>query len=321
MKSKIILVLGLAGSVLLERYLLTPSEQASLQNSTTITKVESTKPIQPKKMSWLNSNETNLDLNIQSEIKEEKFTLENIENCPECLQKLKNKLLHGNLKDLEKFANEIAQTNNPNLAILLAQAIDKVTQSQRRNLLFNALQKFNSPEIAKTFAEYLVSEQKISDNLRFALTTNINQTTNREQVKRDLMELFNSTATPEIKNQLLALDYPEMLAQVSNEALTNNDLPLFNQAKEQLLSNPYDTAPDALLSLKDSLSPDELQQVLNTWMERQGSGTRLDFIGEKFAQGNYSPDEQTMMLEALTHSENVEQGANIIAKFSNTTRH
>jgi hypothetical protein len=322
MKPKIILALGLASSVLLGRYLLTPTKQTPVQKEITIEKaaplIQKQQIIQHAKIDWNNSIETNFDLNEQI-IKQKETDLNDIANCPECLQKLKNKLLHGSLKEIAKLANEMAETNNPNLATLLAEMIDKSNQNQRKNVLLEALQKFNSPDVAKAFADYLTGEHEVSDILRYQLATNINQTTDRVQVQRDLMQLFNETQNPVARNQLLAIDYPEMVAQVSNQALTDNDLPLFTQAKEQLMSNPYDTAPDALLSLKDSLPPDEMQQALNTWMERQGSGTRLDFIGDKFAQGGYSPEEQTMILEALTHSENLEQGANIIAKFANTT--
>jgi hypothetical protein len=321
-KSKIILALGLAGSVLFGRYLLTPIEQTPAQKEIAIEKaaplIQKQQIIQHTKIDWNNSIETNFDFNEQI-IKQKETDLNDIANCPECLHKLKNRLLHSSLKEIAKLANEMAETNNPNLATLLAEMIDKSNQNQRKNVLLEALQKFNSPDVAKAFADYLTGEHEVSDILRYQLETNINQTTDRQQVQRDLMQLFNETQNLVARNQLLAIDYPEMVAQVSNQALTDNDLPLFTQAKEQLMSNPYNTAPDALLSLKDSLSPDELQQALNTWMERQGSGTRLDFISEKFAQGGYSPEEKTMMLEALTYSENLEQGANIIAKFANTT--
>ncbi|MEI6746815.1 MAG: hypothetical protein WCL34_12705 [Methylococcaceae bacterium] len=308
-------ILVLSSSVLFGRYLLTPVEQTPIQKEIPIEKIEHSiqkqQIIQPTKIYWKNFSETNFDLNEQ--ITQQKETdLNEMANCPECLQKLKNRLLHGSLKEIAKLANEMAETNNPNLATLLAEMIDKSNQNQRRNVLLEALQKFNSPDVAKAFANYLTGEHEVSDMLRYQLATNINQTTDRQQVQRDLMQLFNETQNPVTRNQLLAIDYPEMVAQVSNQALTDNDLPLFNQAKEQLMSNPYDTAPDALLSLKDSLPPDEMQQALNTWMERQGSGTRLDFINDKFAQGGYSPEEQTMMLEALMHSENPVQGAEII---------
>ncbi len=325
MKAKIILSLCfLVISIFIGYYLLMPTEQATVQKEIPIQKpepsIQKQQIIQPTKINWNNSIETNFDLNEQITQQKETY-LNDIANCPECLQKLKNRLLHGNLKEIAKLANEIAETNNPNLATLLAAMIDKSNQNQRRNVLVEALQKFNSPDVAKAFANYLTGEHEVSDMLRYQLATNINQTTDRQQVQRDLMQLFNETQNPVTRNQLLAIDYPEMVAQVSNQALADNDLPLFNHAKEQLMSNPYDTAPDALLSLKDSLPPDEMQQALNTWMERQGSGTRLDFINDKFAQGGYSPEEQTMMLEALTHSENPVQGSEIITQFSTTTPH
>jgi hypothetical protein len=125
-----------------------------------------------------------------------------------------------------------------------------------------------------------------------------------------------------VREKLLAINHPETLVQISSQALVQDDIELYKQANEQLTSNPSKYTLNALLSMEQmkSVDTEETNKIVNTayqLAERQFSGNRLDYIEANLAQGVYSEQEKSLVLDVLTHSEDQLRSSEIIAKFSN----
>ncbi|MDP2901538.1 MAG: hypothetical protein Q8N96_00285 [Methylovulum sp.] len=352
MKAKIspIILLSLVSSVLYGRYLLTSEPEAQPLENPQITKAISQPAKKPptvitQKMDWNTPKPTDsfanpniddaglhakLNQRLTTLTPDEPIRLSNlsyIAQCPSCLQVLQDHLLAGNLskQQLAQLANSLSRSNHPEFAAMLVDTIEKMLQqsanSKRGAVLMNALAKFNSAQIANTFVNYLASEREIPRPLQDALTNNINETSNRAQVAADLVKQFNGTDNAAMREKLLAIDHPEALAQISAQALEQNNTELYNQANEQLKSNPSKYALDALLALPQmqSADTDQVSQVVESAYQlanRQFSGNRLDYIEEKLALNAYSEQDKSLVLDILTHSEDPVRSAEIIAKYS-----
>jgi hypothetical protein len=215
--------------------------------------------------------------------------------------------------------------NQPELAAMLVETIaEMVHQSsgnERNESLINALEKFNSVQVAKVFSNYLLSDKKIPLPLHYALIDNINETAYRSQVAADLVKRFNETGGAAVRDKLLAINHPEALAQISSQALEQNNFELYQQTNELLKSNPSKYALDALLAMPQmqSADTDQVNQIIESAYQlayRQFSGNRLDYIEEKLAQGAYSERNKSLILDILTYSEDQIRSAEIIDKFS-----
>ncbi|MFI3157589.1 MAG: hypothetical protein QX199_15685 [Methylococcaceae bacterium] len=350
MKAKIshIIILSLVSSVLYGRYLLTPEQEAQpVKPSAAKVIAQAYKKPQPaitQAMNWDYAesavehapiDETSLYAQLNDMLTALKtdqgiqlFDLTDVAHCSSCLALLQNYLLTGNLtnKQLAQLANSLNRGNHSELAVMLAETVAKMmhqsSDSKRNALLINALAKFNSAQVAKAFSSYLLSDNKMPLLLRDALINNINETTNRSQVAADLVKQFNDTDNAAVHEKLLAINHPEALAQISAQALEQNNTELYNQANEQLKSNPSKYALDALLAMPQmqSANTDQVNQVVESAYQlanRQFSGNRLDYIEEKLALNAYSEQDKSLVLDILTHSEDPVRSAEIIAKFSN----
>lgn len=353
MKVKInhIIILSVLSSVLYGRYLLMPEQESQPEKKLPAAKVivQAPKKSQPALTQPMNlgysepveeyeSNPID-EASRLAELKEllttvkpeqaiPLFDLNGISHCPSCLELLQHYLLTNNLTNtqLSELVNLLSQSNHSELATMLVETIAKMmhqsSDSDRNELLINALEKFNSVQVAKTFSSYLVSDNEIPLPLRYALINNINETANRSQVAADLVKRFNETDKAAVRDKLLAINHPEALAQISSQALEQNNFELYQQTNELLKSNPSKYALDALLSMPQMQSDDtdQVNQIVESGYQlayRQFSGNRLDYIEEKLAQGAYSEQNKSLVLDILTHSEDQIRSAEIIDKFSN----
>jgi hypothetical protein len=255
--------------------------------------------------------------------------LGNIARCPSCLSSLQNYLLTVNFSEtqLTQLVDALSVANHPEFAAMLLETVEKIAKKSSDDphevILINALAKFNSAQVAKMFANYLVSDRKISPPLQEALKNSINETTTgRGQIAADIVKQFNETNDVAVREKLLTIDHPEALAQISSQALQDGDIKLHDQTNEQLKSNPSRYTLDALLSMEQmkSANIDQVNQIVDAayqLAERQFSGNRLDYIEAKLAQGVYSEQDRSLILDVLSHSEDKIRSSEIIAKFSN----
>lgn len=349
-KTSHIIFLFLISSVLYGRYLLMPQKQPEKKLSAAKAIVETPKKVRAvtttKSMDWTYADpvaefETKSieQANIPTQLSEvltalqanqeiQSLDLAEIIHCSSCLELLQKTLLSGNLsnKQLAQLASLLTQDNHPELATLLIETTAKMlhqsSNSQRNTLLINALAKFNSVEVAKTFTDYLLGNENIPLLLHEALLTSINETSNRTQVAAAIVEQFNDSNDAVIRDKFLEINHPEALAQISVQALTANNTELYNQALELLKTNPSQYALDALLAMPQmqSSNADEVNQIVESAYQlayAQFSGNRLDFIEQKLAQGSYSEQNKALVLDILSHSEDQLRSAEIIARFSN----
>jgi hypothetical protein len=353
MKIKVghLIILSVVSSVSLGRYLLTPEPASVEKPKATEIIVQSTKessqPTIKQRMDWLPQqsavtfespvlDEVSLQINLNKTLTtlrpDESVHLSNlsrIAHCPSCLQSLQNYLLTVNFSEaqLTQLVDALSVANHPEFAILLIETVEKIAQRSADDpheaILINALAKFNSAQVAKMFANYLVSDRKISQPLQDALKNSINETTTgRGQIAADIVKQFNETHDVTVREKLLTIDQPEALAQISSQALQDGDIKLHDQTNEQLKSNPSRYTLDALLSMEQikSANIDQVNQVVDAAYQlaaRQFSGNRLDYIEAKLAQGVYSEQDRSLILDVLSHSEDKTRSSEIIAKFSN----
>lgn len=248
-------------------------------------------------------------------------------NCRECLELLQMQLLSDHLTDSQKaqLAELMAVNNKLSFAALLLGTLDKIVQSGGNSILISALTNslghFNSAEVAQNFSQYLSSDRKISATLQQVLANNINQTSNRTQVAIDIAKLFDATDNETVQNRLLAIDHPEALAKIHEQALTEGNTSLANRTLQQLQSNPSPYSMDSILGLLHSSPVDssikpELIDAVHQLANRQLSGYRLDYIENRLAQGAYSEEDKLLVFDILAHSEDTVRGTEIIAKFA-----
>lgn len=350
-KTSHIIILLLTGSVLYGRYgLMSQQSQPEREPSTTKVKAGAAKKLQTviatRAMNWhdpepaAESETQPIALaNIPSQLNEaltalqadqeiQSLDLKEIIRCTDCLKLLQKTMLSDNLsnKQLAQLTNLLTQDNHPELATFLIETTVKMlhqsNNSQRNTLFINALEKFDSVQVAKTFSDYLLSHENSPLPLHEALLTSINETTNRSQVAADIVKQFNDSADAAIREKLLAINHPKALAQISVQALAEHNTELYNQALDLLKTNPSKYALDALLAMPQmqSSNPDEVNQIVESAYQlanAQFSGNRLDFIEQKLAQGGYSEQNKALVLDILSHSEDQLRSAEIIARFSN----
>ena len=343
MKAKIshLIILSLASGILYGRYLLKPEQETPSAKKPQAAKViAQSSPVIIQNTSWnipkpavdfdsppIDDISLRADLNamlttLRPDERIQLADISNIAHCASCVQLLKDYLLAGNLskKQLAQLANSLSRGNHPELATMLVETIEKMLRSgqgKRGELVMNALVTFNSAQVAQRFSDYLASTPEIPRSLQDALINNINETTNRRQVAADLVKQFNAMNDVAGREKLLAIDHPEALAQINSQALAQGNAELYNQTIEQLKSNPSKYALDAVLALKDTPSVDnQLLDAAYTLANRQLSGNRLDYIENKLAQGGYSEQDKSIVLDVLTHSEDQVRGSEIVAKFT-----
>ena len=274
-----------------------------------------------------NLNKTLIAMNTDESVR--LSDLNRIAQCYSCMQMLQNYLLTNNLSDqqLTQLVDSLVATNHPEMANMLLKTVEEMAQqsedSTRETILINSLAKFDSAPVAKVFSNYLLRDQEISKPLQEALTNSINETTtNRVQVANELIKQFNETDDVTVQEKLLAINHPETLVQISSQALAQDDIELYKQVNEQLTSNPSKYTLNALLSMAQmkSANTEEANKIVDTayqLAERQFSGNRLDYIEANLAQGAYSEQEKSLVLDVLTYSEDQLRSSEIIAKFSN----
>jgi hypothetical protein len=347
-----LIFLPIAGSVLLGGYLLTSKPEITLiEKPRTTETVEQTiqkktprptikhktdsvypeltveQPVIDEASLLANLNKTLIAMNTDESVR--LADLNSIAQCPSCLAMLKNHMLTSTLSDqqLTQLVNSLSEASHPEFATLLIETVEKITQQSADDpheaILINALAQFDSVQVEKDFSSYLVSDRNISKPLQDALINSINEsTTNRAQVANELVKQFNDTHDASVREKLLAINHPESLAQISLQALEQDDIELYKQANEQLKSNPSRYTLDALLSMEQmkSANIDQVNQIIDTsyqFAERQLSGNRLDYIEANLAQGGYSEQEKSLVLDILSHSEDKIRRDEIIAKYSN----
>jgi len=243
--------------------------------------------------------------------------------CADCLELLTSALTHSlSAKQAIQLANSLSRTQKPEFANLLAKTIETLfheKQTERAEQLLSGLMNFKTTAIGKQFIHYL-SNTDLPFALQNTLSSTIDNISNREQIANEIVSTFNQS-NDETKQRLLAIDNPESLAQLNRQALLENNTALYEKTLEQLKSNPSPYALDTLLTLKNDAVSNTSE--LETWKnatydlaQRQFSGNRLDYIENKLAQNGYSEQDKTIVLDILSHSEDMIRASEIINKFS-----
>lgn len=262
------------------------------------------------------------------------LNLQSIANCPSCLKLLQDLLLNGNFtrKQNVELANELTKDNHTELAHLLVEYIEKhakqLNSIENNSLLIiendspaiNALANFNSESVAKEFIAYLTFDQEIPTQLQDALNSNLNNVPNRLQVANEIVFQFNATSNEIVRNRLLAINHPEALAQLHNQALAQGDIDLSNKIHELLSSNPSKYTIDAILDMfhyqtEASNPTDEILQVAYQLADHQFSGNRLDYIEKKLSQNLYPDQDKEIILGILAYSEDRNRANKIRTKY------
>ena len=196
--------------------------------------------------------------------------------------------------------------------------------SQRSQLIIDMLTEANSVDAAKKISDYLVNTSNLSPELENAMVGVVNAVTNREAVAAYIEEQFMLSADNNVREKLLAIDYPESLEKIISFSLMQGDNALYSKAMDRLDSNPYEHTFNVLLSMSNNqnmtylASQTPITEVAQQWAYHQLSGSRLDFVENQLAQGKVSEDDRPLVLEMLKHSEDQVKGQAIIAKYWNT---
>jgi len=245
-------------------------------------------------------------------------------HCQDCLDLLSSILLDNTLstKQALQLAYTLSRSQKPEFATLLVETIDtlfKQGQAKRAEYLLDSLNHFKSSKIAEQFINY-VSKGNLRDTLQHTLINSINSIPQREKIADFIVNEFNQSDS-DIKQKLLAIDYPEALVQLHHQALTEGNTALYEQTLEQLKNNPSPYALDTLLNLKNDAAltaseTESLKQAAYDLAQRQFSGNRLDYIENKLVQNGYSEQDKTIVLDILSHSEDMIRASKIINNFS-----
>lgn len=196
--------------------------------------------------------------------------------------------------------------------------------SERSQLIVDMLAEANSVDAAKKISNYLVNTSNVSPELENAMIGVVNAVANREEVAAYIEEQFISSADNNVREKLLAINYPESLEKIANFALMQGDGETYSKIIDQLDSDPYEHTFNVLLSMNNDQNisyladQSSVMEAAQQWAYHQLSGSRLDFVEEQLAQGLVSENDKSLVLEMLKHSEDQVRGQAIIAKYWNS---
>lgn len=253
--------------------------------------------------------------------------IKNIAHCTECIPLLRDYLLSNNLSSdqLQKVTDLLAKGNSPDMASMLLDTVTTMVAqtgyNQRSQFIMDALQKFDSIDVSKSFSDYFVNNQDVSTELQYTLVKIINSTSDRGKVADYIVDQFTLTADDSTRNKLLSINHPESLAKIGALALEQGDKALYTKVIAQIDSNPSEYTFNVLLSMsheQDSTYQTgdvSLTDTAQQWAYHQLSGSRLDFIENQLTQGLIAETDKPLVLDILQHSEDQTRSSQIIAKF------
>lgn len=196
--------------------------------------------------------------------------------------------------------------------------------NKRSQIIIDVLTEVNSIEVAKKISDYLVNISNTSPELENAMVGVVNAVTNRDEMADYIAEQFMLSADNNVREKLLAIDYPESLERIADFSLMQGDNAFYTKVIDRLDSNPYEHTFNVLLSMNNNqnmtylASQTPIIEVAQQWAYRQLSGSRFDFVESQLAQGKVSENDKPLVLEMLKHSEDQVRGQAIIAKYWNT---
>lgn len=196
--------------------------------------------------------------------------------------------------------------------------------NKRSQIIIDVLTEVNSIEVAKKISDYLVNISNTSPELENAMVGVVNAVTNRDEMADYIAEQFMLSADNNVREKLLAIDYPESLERIADFSLMQGDNAFYTKVIDRLDSNPYEHTFNVLLSMNNNqnmtylASQTPIIEVAQQWAYHQLSGSRFDFVESQLAQGKVSENDKPLVLEMLKHSEDQVRGQAIIAKYWNT---
>ncbi|MCF7988595.1 MAG: hypothetical protein K9L60_13670 [Methylovulum sp.] len=237
---------------------------------------------------------------------------------------LKEYLLSNNISHKNKISllqNLVKSNNYKNAKTLLDIASDLIANKSNvnlKNILINELAKFNSVKSSEVFLHYLINQKNIDANLSHALISSIDNTNDKKTLSENITRLFYDSTSEIMREKIIEVSPPETLARIYDQASTDGDIGLNNKILSQFEISPSKYALDNLLNLSLLNKNQNIAAVDAAYRlaSNQLSGERLDYIENNLSQNNYSEDKKYLLLDILSHSEDMNRALKIIERFS-----
>lgn len=281
-------------------------------------------------------NDINLEKpSIEVLLASKNLNTEKVNYCVNCTNETLEKIISNQIsrEEMMNLLNTLTNENDPEVAKMLLDALSQVLAQEgygeRGDLILSAIANFDSPEIASILSEYLI-ELSINGNtsnltaLQDGLRKVIRQTTDSHQVGSNLAQTFFSANTTQAQEQILAINHPDALVQISLESLNQGDVTTFQTVANRLQQNNSHTAPDAILTLyrkqaDTNYQAEAIANLAKAWAQQNATGASLDILEEKLVSGILPEGEQALVLSMLEHSTDP-RGKSILEKYQSNSQ-
>jgi len=279
------------------------------------------KHLQNKEISLL---EFQKSLDMQSKIK-----VDNYFTCRKCFRILSNILLSKKENFLSKknAAITLARMNNKDSISLLLNSLNEsdMNSDDLQKIIKEAVIEINienSGLLTQFLVDDAVDEKKIKLNqfIKNSIYEHLFGNAN-EQLKHELISLFNSTEYPDVKNNIIDLENPDVSREIFFTAYNEDNQELQTKIIDKLAFSHDEKSLDLLLEISNKFYSGNdtwLSENIDEWLNANSYNGGYNHLLEHLNNPNISQETRNIIVDILEKSLSYSQDLEIKSKIEAT---